>query len=372
MAHEISSVSGRAEMFSVGQMPWHGLGVNVKEAQTSADAIKLAGLDWLVEQVPLHLPDGSKVPDRRANIRRRPDGGIHYLGTVGQQYQVIQNDHAFEFFDSVVGQKLAIYHTAGALKEGRKVWILAKLPGEIVVKGHDVTEKFLLLHTSHDGSTTCRMHFTPVRVVCQNTLSAATSQAGQDGVSIAHVGRVRDKVDEAVRILGIVNKRYGELEATYNRMAGTVLAHSDARDYFKKVLPAPRVATLEAEKEQELTREELWKAYRSGVGADLSFTTLWGAYNAVTEYFDHIVYRKNARRQQGEARFNSVLFGSGHVIKQRAYDLASEYLDGRGTATATITYPQQADLAEAIASGNAVADPVLAEMLAQATAILNS
>ena len=127
MSHEISNVSGRNEMFYVGEKPWHGLGVSVEKHARAAEAISLAGLDWDVYQRPLFMPDQVKVPDRVANVRLDKDKKDFYLGTVGTTYKLIQNRDAFTFFDEVVGQGQAIYHTAGAIKDGRRVWILAKL-----------------------------------------------------------------------------------------------------------------------------------------------------------------------------------------------------------------------------------------------------
>src|SRR5687767_14947496 len=128
MSHEIDTTTGRAACFVTGTPPWHGLGSVVAEAQTSAEAIKLAGLDWSVEQLPLVARGAAgerAVPGRVANVRA--DTGA-VLGVVGTGYRPFQNAEAFEFFDAVVQEKLAVFESAGALKGGKYVWMLARLP----------------------------------------------------------------------------------------------------------------------------------------------------------------------------------------------------------------------------------------------------
>jgi len=266
------------------------------------------------------------VPDRLANVRKDANGKDVYLGTVSTSYRIIQNTESFTFFDSVVGQKLAMYHTAGALKAGRKVWILAKLPGELVVGSKDVTEKYLLLSNSHDGSSTLRMFFTPVRVVCQNTLNLALNRAGEkEGISIHHSGKVDDKVAEAVRVLKIANKKYEELERIFNAFQERTLATSDVTDYFKKVLPDEQETNNAA---KERMRGEMMSNYKHGAGADMSFGSLWGAYNAVTEYFDHTRYAGKKTAVNVEGRMESIMFGGAYATKQKAFDLAYEAVAG--------------------------------------------
>lgn len=182
MAHDLDiAADGTARMFSAeGKTPWHGLGNVVDSVATAKEALHLSGLDWEVMKVPQYASffnNGEyhtvEVPDTFATVRN-VDNKI--LGTVKDRYQIMQNQEAFDFMDTVVGEGAAAYHTAGALDGGRKVWILVKLPGEVLVrvKGHDdITEKYGLLYNSHDGKTMAALKVTPVRVVCQNTLNLA-------------------------------------------------------------------------------------------------------------------------------------------------------------------------------------------------------
>lgn len=166
MAHELFIENGQASMMYVGNAPWHGLGTKLNQPATSAEAICAAKLDWQVVKRPIYaVGDGClfPIPDKEAILRKgepgQPDGPV--FGVVSTQYTPLQNTEAFEFFDSIVEGKQAIYHTAGALGKGERIWILAKLPSSIRVIGDDITDKYLLLSNSHDASSAIQVKFTP-------------------------------------------------------------------------------------------------------------------------------------------------------------------------------------------------------------------
>ncbi len=189
MAHNLNfnDRTGKYSFFSVKEKAWHNLGQIVEENPTSQEAIKFAGLDYEVEKSLLFTKnrgitesqDGLimsnselEVPNYFANIRTDNDT---VLGVVGKDYQIVQNREAFSFFDSIVGGGEGIlYETAGALGNGERIFITAKLPDYIRVgNGDDITEKYIFLTTSHDGSGSITAAFTPIRIVCQNTLNAS-------------------------------------------------------------------------------------------------------------------------------------------------------------------------------------------------------
>jgi phage/plasmid-like protein (TIGR03299 family) len=144
-------------MFYVREMPWHGLGVRVEEALSSRKALELSGLDWSVIQKSIFTSDNDLIPSFKANIRES-DGKV--LGVVTDRYKIVQNNEAFAFTDSLVGEGVS-YETAGSLGEGRKVWVLAKLPEKYKLLDDEVTP-YLVFSNSHDGTNALKIAMTPI------------------------------------------------------------------------------------------------------------------------------------------------------------------------------------------------------------------
>jgi phage/plasmid-like protein (TIGR03299 family) len=332
MSHSISEASGRPEMFYVGERPWHGLGTELQAPATAAEAIAAAGLDWDVAQQPLFTKAGEEserllaveIMDHVANVRQ--DTG-HILGVVGKRYQPIQNREAFTFFDAVVGQGQAIYHTAGALGGGERVWILAKLPEDIVIRRQgteDRTERFLLLSNSHNGWSSLRMFFTPIRVVCQNTLNAALSRKPElrSGIRIQHSGEIKHKVSEAQRALGLAVKFYDDLAQLTEALASRTLKAKELEQYVAAVFPSkeqePSPRVLNVRKDVLHLVEHGQGNNRPGIRG-----TAWAALNGVVEYVDHErPGRGKTQQEQASSRLESAWFGYGATIKARAWDEA--------------------------------------------------
>jgi phage/plasmid-like protein (TIGR03299 family) len=340
--HAIDRSTGRPAVFVTRQPAWHGLGAVVQEAPTSADAIRLAGLDWEVQKWPLQtfgVDRGGQacvldVPEQFATVRT--DVGA-VLGVVSRRYRVFQNAEAFDFSDALVGEGLARYETAGALHGGRRVWLLARLPRELRVRGtEDVVEPYLLLANSHDGTMCLRMVPTTVRVVCQNTLNLALGRAGSAGVTVQHRESLADRVDEARERLVLVVRRVEQFQEQIDALARTPLRGAAVQRYFRQALELPGLEDLlEAPKES-------WPCLARGLLAEQSERqraaqarllerlaenfeaaenrlrgiegTAWAAYNAVSQYVDH-----QMRVGSPEARLNSVWFGAGDRLKQHAF-----------------------------------------------------
>jgi phage/plasmid-like protein (TIGR03299 family) len=203
--------------------------------------------------------------------------------------------------------------------------MLAKLPGHIRVKNtDDITDKFLLLHNSHDGFSSLRVHFTPVRVVCQNTLSIAERNARGQGISIRHRGELETKIREAQRVLGLANQFYEELQPKIDRLADYYPTADQLQGFFNALYPDP--VDGNATRAQNV-RAELLRLFEDGIGQDIPGIrhSAWAALHAVTEYVDH----KRPTRGRGDLdrssrRLQSQWFGSGARLKQRAWDLALE------------------------------------------------
>ena len=241
MAHNIMRIGNRYSVMSVRERPWHGLGQVVQTPLTAEEAITEAGLDWIVEKVPVQYNAGGLMSTFRGRCVTMNQANGCGLGIVGATYQVIQNRTAFGFFDTVVGEGKAVYHTAGALGNGERVWILAKLPKDLILpgrRGDEAIERFLLLMNSHDGSLALRMFFTPIRVVCQNTLSAAMrGWKASEGISIRHNGDIKSKVQAAKDALGIATNYYERMEEVAKRMVDAVFSKADTEAFTSTILP---------------------------------------------------------------------------------------------------------------------------------------
>ena len=187
-------------MFYTREKPWHGLGVKVADALSSAEALAASGLDWNVVQQEICTTDGLFVPGFKANVRDRDK---KVLGIVSDRYKVVQNSEAFAFTDKLLGEGVR-YETAGSLNEGRRVWVLARMPREYIMLG-DRISPYMVFSNTHDGSGAIRVAMTPVRVVCNNTLNLALATAARSWSAI-HTAGVRDKIGEAENTLFMAEK----------------------------------------------------------------------------------------------------------------------------------------------------------------------
>ena len=327
MAHDLEIRNGDASMFYVGDPPWHNLGTPLSKPATAADAIRLAKLDWTVHKVPLYANDG-KVKQLlaktygvvRSDMWGKQDCPV--LGIVGEAYTPLQNAEAFSFFDPIVGKDAAIYHTAGVLGGGERIWILAKLPTDIVVKGDDVAEKYLLLANSHDGQSSVQVKFTPIRVVCQNTLTMALSEGRT--IRVAHTKDMADRLERARHMLGIIERRYEGIGATFQQMCKVQVDRERLSGYLTTVFPDPTdqddEAALRRVQHNRLLAEYF---FDQGKGNNVVGVrgTLWAAYNGVTELVDH-----RQTKQSADRRLDSVWFGDGYSTKARAFRFAKDLL----------------------------------------------
>ena len=330
MPDNISQKNGRAEIMVVGKPAWHRLGTVLDKPATAEEAINAANLDWEVIKKPLFAgaTEHYRLLSNFAIVRGDDweNGKATVLGIVGDGYTPVQNREAFSFFDPIVGEKAAIYHTAGALGSGERVWILAKLPGDIRVIGDDITHKYLLLSNSHDGNSAVQIKFTPIRVVCQNTLTMALSQGPT--LRVPHTRDVRERLRIAANMLNAVKLRYTELETVFKKMANIQLDSNKLQNYLGQVFPDPRRKADEARYERALEQARTDRAaseylFEKGKGNEQKGVagTLWAAYNGVAEYVDYRRYAKATDKRQVEA----IWFGDGYSAKARAYTVAETY-----------------------------------------------
>ncbi|SEJ69207.1 phage/plasmid-like protein TIGR03299 [Dyadobacter koreensis] len=350
MSHNLhfNESTGNHSFFSVKEKAWHGLGQIVEAAPTSGEAIGLAGLDYQVVKTPVktapfdlrieHIGVGVTVqemvvPNHFATVRT---DSMQPLGIVGKDYHIVQNKEAFSFFDSVAQQHQISYETAGALGRGERIFITAKLPGHIRVGNDDLIEKYIFLTNSHDGSGSITAAFTPVRIVCQNTLNAAMGNL-TGAVRIRHTANAKERLLQAHKIMGLAGKIAQQKEELFNHWAKTRITDKELKRLIEMAM-ASNSETLgnvldgktELLSSQYLnTVDDVYEYALSDPSQNLITTagTVFGAYNAVTGYF------QNRRKyDDDEAKVKSVLFGGTAQLRgQRAFDLCDGFsLNGNG------------------------------------------
>ncbi len=330
---------GTAEMAYAGKTPWHGLGTAVDHPMTAAEAIELAGLDWEVEsQSVFILPGDGKgnpvlVPGKQALVRSDNE---EVLQIFSDTYVPVQNKEAFTFFDGVVGSGEAIYETAGSLKGGRRIWILAKLPGDLDIGDGDLLEKYILLANSHDGTMRVTMKITPIRVVCKNTLEVAL---GGDALKFRHTSNILNKMNDTREFLGLAEAHFELFMRNAERLAAKAFTEGNVRDIAAKVFDfeVPHgVVRDSADLPKQAPRKiaaanrvvELWSGEGRGAAMSTAHGTAWGAFNAFTEYFDHELGVAEAKAEFPDSvkmagqRMNISWFGVGQKMRQTAWDMA--------------------------------------------------
>lgn len=336
MSHEVES------MFSVGARPWHGLGHVLKGQPSMSEAIVLAGLNWQVDLRPVaatvtdEASVAVEIPSHRA-VMRMDTGAV--LGVVGEDFRPLQNSEAFGFFEPLVAEGLLSLETAGSLRHGRRVWVMARIPGDpavIVPAADDVVDPFVLLCHGHDGSLALRVGFNPVRVVCANTLAAAMGH--QDGMtSVRHTAgmvpaldKVRDTIAAQIRCFQDSAEAWRLLAArtctdaaftTYAlRVAAVARGLSD--DELREAMPSGRTGARLLGAVRPL--------FEGGAGNDRAGVrgTWWAAYNAVTQWLTHERGSgAGSDAEQAARRFEALHLGESRRLSMRALMLAIEGAD---------------------------------------------
>lgn len=289
-------------MFYTREKPWHGLGTMVQEAPTSADALRLAGLDWTVDQYPV-FADGNLIPGYKANIRSSDKKA---LGIVSDRYKVVQNVDAFSFTDNIIGGDVH-YETAGSLLGGKKVWLLAKMPDRLIAG--DKTEPYMCFTNTHDGTGAVRVCMTPIRVVCNNTLNLALESA-QRAWSVRHVGNISAKLVEAQQCLELADNYMNELETKAYQMANTTVSDDRLREILDQLFPsADDMSDLQKKNVQKM-KDQYYVCWFSPDLLKFK-NTAWGAVNAMSDLVTHSAPHRETENYQAN-NFNRVL--KGHFL----------------------------------------------------------
>ncbi len=299
-------------MFYVREKPWHGLGTSIEEAPESKEALRLAGLDWKVKQIPIFTDSKTVINGYKANVRDT-DGKV--LGVVTDRYKVIQNEEAFAFTDELLGQGVR-YETAGSLQDGKKIWLLARMPREYIISGERISP-YLVFSNTHDGSGAVRVAITPIRVVCNNTLNLALNTAKRS-FSMIHTGDIRGKVQEAKDTLFMAEEYMDKLSVEIENLRTQRVTDEQVEKYIEILLPlSDGVSDLQAKNISKL-RMDLRSRYYEAPDLKNLGKNAYRWINAVSDFATHMPpLRKTANYK--ENLFSKTI--DGNPLIDRAYQL---------------------------------------------------
>ena len=292
---EINKETGEANHFFVGETPWHGLGKRFEEAPgTVEEAIQAAGLDWTVEKRQLYMEspgEGGRaarkiaVPGAFATVRTSDES---VLGTVGSRYSVLQNKDAFKIFQPFLDANEAEFHTAGSLYEGKSIWVMAKIkrPPLVVLKD-DIVEKYIILSHGHDGFATVSFGLTPIRVVCNNTLTLSLKHQDSRFIKVRHTKKVAENLQTVSETINTADAVFEASADVYQRMAKFAVNAKSLEKFVRRVHKVDlQIANDKVHPITRASMNRLVELFESGRGTDIKGVkgTLWALYNAWTEY----------------------------------------------------------------------------------------
>lgn len=320
MAHEIETVNGKASAFFVGEPAWHKLG-KVFPENTVLDvptAIEAAGLNWTVRLQPLHMRyDGDEMTVPGYATVRDSDRSV--LGVVGPTYKPLQNRDAFNWFQPFLDANEASLEAAGSLREGKRVWVLARLNRDpIEVVPGDEVAKYVLLSNSHDGTMAIRAGFVPVRVVCANTLAMAHGSSASRLLRIRHSNKAVKTLEEIREVMNLADREFAATAEQYRSLARRPINTADLKAFVRKVFEPKVLLTETPEEERNQTLlNNIIPLFESGRGNDMPGVkgTMWAAYQAVNEYLGY-------ERGQEANRLDSMWFGDSARLNERAFKVA--------------------------------------------------
>ena len=309
MAHLVES------MMYVGKTPWHGLGTPIPEEKKISvrEALVAAGLDWQVElrRIYTEKPEGSAkagILDHFAVCRASDDA---FLGLVGMEYVPLQNEEALEWFQPFLDANEATLETAGSLKGGRQVWALAKIrDGNMDVGSSDPVAHYILLSNAHDGSIAVRVGFTPIRVVCNNTLSLAHHSKASQLLRVRHTRDLHYNLELVREIMNVAGREFSATVEQYRKLRKRGIDAAGLERYIRIVFALPD------DKGGKELIPNIIHLFENGRGSKEAGRTCWGAYNAVTEYLNYF------RGRSQDNTLSSLWFGEGAHINRQALKVA--------------------------------------------------
>lgn len=319
MAHELEFVNGQAQMAYAGDLPWHGLGTKVSNDLTPQQMMQKAGVDWKVREVESFVEfDGKRMATGQKSLIRETDGKI--LTNVGKDWHPCQNETAFEFFNEYVLAGDMEMHTAGSLKGGQYVWALAKVKESFDLFGGDQVDSYMLFSNPHVYGKSIDVRFTPIRVVCNNTLTFALDSASQRAVKVGH--RAQFNPDMVKEQLGIAHEKFAKYKEMAQFLGSKRFSVDSLLNYYNEVFPL----TSGQDKQEKVTAETISRQAKNAFdvletqpGANFAEGTWWQAFNSVTFVTDHLQGRN------ADNRLHSQWYGQNQLRKIKAAEKAVEY-----------------------------------------------
>jgi len=309
MAHEVET------MAYAGQVPWHGLGVSVANDLSPAQMMDKAGLDWSVDEVESFIDyKGEVIPTGQKSLVRSSDNKI--LTNVGEGWNPVQNHEAFEFFHEYCLAGDMEMHTAGSLDGGRRVWALAKVNESFDILDGDQVDSYLLFSNPHKYGCAIDVRFTPIRVVCNNTLTLSLASNSKNQVKLNH--RTKFDADTVKTTLGIAHDKFAQYKDMADFLGGKRFTQDTLVEYYNTVFPHTYRKDVEVKSADDLTKngKAAMAVLNTQPGAHFGEGSWWQALNSITYLTDHQMGRSQ------DSRLNSAWFGQNQARKVKAINSA--------------------------------------------------
>ena len=318
MSHEVEMVNGVAQMAYAGEVPWHGLGTKVAADLSPQQIMQQAGLDWTVEKETMTTASGAEIEGKKALVRSADN---KVLDVVGDNWNPVQNSEAFEFFSEYCLAGDMEMHTAGSLKGGQMVWALAKVKESFDILGGDQVDSYLLFSNPHKYGKAIDVRFTPIRVVCNNTLSMSLGQNVTNSVSLNH--RTAFNPDSVKETLGIASEKFAMYKETAEFLASKQFSMDSLIQYYNDVFPrtykGKNPPVVKEYKDLTNNAQKAFSFLETQPGAEFGAGSWWSALNSVTYLTDHQMGRET------DSRLTSAWFGANQTRKVKAVEKAVEF-----------------------------------------------
>ncbi|PWB43390.1 MAG: hypothetical protein C3F10_11940 [Dehalococcoidia bacterium] len=331
MAHNLEVINGKASFaYANGRPGWHGLGQAIPPGMEHSETVaELAGLNRRVVLTPLYtIVDGEPVAVPQKFATAYEDTGF-VLGVVGNRYTVVQNVAAFNAIDRWLSDGRVRYETAGALDEGRKVFILVRIDEDFTIAGADPVTPYALVTNSHDGSSGLGVKLVSTRVVCANTLNIALREKGER-IGIRHTASAEANIESAAKALGLVARQQRETMERFEQLAQMNAGQDIVEQVIDLVAPDPATITVDLTDRQRNRAVRRHESFMTMLQHAKELPTIasaggldnrWGLFNAASEWMEWVDPTKST--QILERRMVGSLEGGVAAARQKVYDLVA-------------------------------------------------